>query len=121
MVSEPHPSLLPRNGVPTWLRTLSAAGGRFSAILRESETDSVDGYRHTIREICQQPATWSDTARRMADFRTRIDQSLAGRERIVLTGSGSSQYAGECVAPALRKELGLPVAVRGGGGVLCGG
>jgi tagatose-6-phosphate ketose/aldose isomerase len=120
MVSESHLSLLPCNGVSTWLRTLSHAGGRFSSILRDSGADSVDGYRHTIREICQQPATWRDTARRMTDFRARIDRSLAGCERIVLTGSGSSQYVGECVAPALRKDLGLPVEVMGGGSLLLG-
>ena len=113
MVSESHP-------VPEWLRTLSGGGGHFSAILRESEQDSVDGYRHTIREICQQPATWLETARRMQGFRAQIEQSLKGCERIVLTGSGSSQYAGECVAPALRKDLRLPVDVQGGGRVTAG-
>jgi tagatose-6-phosphate ketose/aldose isomerase len=120
MVSESHPSLLPHNHIPDWLRTLSGAEGRFSAILRKSEQDPMDGYRHTIREICQQPATWLDTARRMQGFRTQIEQSLAGCQRIVLTGSGSSQYAGECVAPALRKDLGLPVEVQGGGSLLLG-
>jgi tagatose-6-phosphate ketose/aldose isomerase len=120
MVSDSHPSLLPYNRVPEWLRTLSGAGGRFSAILRESEHDPVDGYRHTIREICQQPVTWPETARRMRDFRTEIEKSLAGCQRIVLTGSGSSQYAGECVAPALRDKLRIPVDVQGGGSLLLG-
>ena len=116
MVSESHPSLLPHNLIPEWLRTLSGAEGRFSAILRESEHDSVDGYRHTIREMCQQPATWRETARRIRGFRTQIKESLTGCERIVLTGSGSSQYAGECVAQALRKDLRLPVDVQGKSG-----
>jgi tagatose-6-phosphate ketose/aldose isomerase len=120
MVSESHPSWLPSNHIPEWLRTLSESEGRFSEILRESEQDPVDGYRHTIREICQQPATWPETARRMSEFRSQISESMLGCERIVLTGSGSSQYAGECVAPALRKELRLPVDVQGGGALLLG-
>jgi tagatose-6-phosphate ketose/aldose isomerase len=56
----------------------------------------------------------------MAGFREEITQSFAGCERIVLTGSGSSQYAGECVAPALRKDLRLPVEVQGAGALLLG-
>ena len=120
MVSESHPGLLPYNRVPDWLRTLSEGEGHFSTILRESELDSVDGYRHTIREICQQPATWLETVCCMNGFRAQVEQSLQGCERIVLTGSGSSQYAGECVAPALRKDLRLPVEVQGGGALLLG-
>jgi len=121
MVSESHPSWLPSTQVPEWLRTLSQSGGRFSEILRESEHDAVDGYRHTIREICQQPATWPETARRLNGFRSQISESMSGCERILLTGSGSSQYAGECIASALRKELQMPVEVQGGGALLLGG
>jgi tagatose-6-phosphate ketose/aldose isomerase len=120
MVYESHPSLLPLSHVPEWLRTLSASGGRFSAILRESGQEPVDGYRHTIREICQQPATWLETARRMRDVRDPLRVCLAGCQRIVLTGSGSSEYAGVCVAPDLRQRLRLPVDVRGGGSLLLG-
>jgi len=117
MVSEPQPDMLPDTRVPEWLRTLSATRGRFAAILRESE-QNMSGHRHTIREICQQPVTWADTARRMVKFRDRIQSTLVGRKRIVLTGSGSSQYVGECVAPALRKDLGVSVEVMGGGALL---
>ncbi len=120
MVSESHPSLLPYTHVREWLRTLSKAGGRFSATLRDSDQDPLDGYRHTIREICQQPATWPETARRMNERRAEISDILQGCERIVLTGSGSSQYVGECVAPALRRDLGLPVEVQGSGAFLLG-
>jgi len=121
MVSQSHPSLLPYACIPEWLRTLSDAGGRFSAILRDAGQDPVDGYRHTVREICQQPATWPETARRMNERRDDVSESVEGCERIVLTGSGSSQYAGECVAPALCRDLELPVEVRGGGALLLGG
>jgi tagatose-6-phosphate ketose/aldose isomerase len=118
MAYETHQSLLSRSQVPEWLHTLSAGTGQFSALLSASSQNSVDGYHHTIREICQQPATWSETARQMNEFGTAIKESLAGCERIILTGSGSSQYVGECVAPALQKELRLPVEVQGGGELL---
>ena len=120
MVSDPHPSRLLYTRVPEWLRTLSGADGQFCATLRDSEHDALDGYRHTIREICQQPATWPETAHSLKESRSEIRQFLAECERIVLTGSGSSQYAGECAAPALRRDLGLPIEVQGGGSLLLG-
>lgn len=46
---------------------------------------------------------------------------LAGCEWVVITGSGSSQYAGECVHPALQPELGIPVVTLGGGWLLLEG
>lgn len=118
MAHDTNQRLVLRSHVPEWLSTLSAGTGQFSALLSTSEHNSVDGYHHTIREICQQPATWSETARQITDFRSAIKESLTGCERIVFTGSGSSQYVGECVAPALQKELCLPVEVQGGGELL---
>jgi tagatose-6-phosphate ketose/aldose isomerase len=93
-------------------------GGGFRAKLNASEGTSGEGFRHTIREICQQPATWAATARHLAEFGSLAAESLASVERIVLTGSGSSQHAGECAAPALEKDLGRPVEVAGGGELL---
>ncbi len=118
MTSESHPSLLPTSQVPEWLRTLSSGRGRFSALLRESAECAVDGYGDTIREISQQPTTWPETARQMKGFRAEIAESLGTGRRIILTGSGSSQYAGECAAPSLRKDLRRPVEVLGGGELL---
>lgn len=118
MKSESHPSLLPCSQVPEWLHTLSAGKGGFASLLREAGRDSVDGYRHTIREICQQPATWPATAQVLQLFREELAGMVSGCQRIVLTGSGSSQYAGECAAPALRKDLLRPVEVQGGGELL---
>jgi tagatose-6-phosphate ketose/aldose isomerase len=97
---------------------LSAGKGGFASLLREAGQDSVDGYRHTIREICQQPATWPATAQALRVFREELAEVVSGCQRIVLTGSGSSQYAGECAAPALRKDLRRPVEVQGGGELL---
>jgi tagatose-6-phosphate ketose/aldose isomerase len=118
MASELHPSVLHHLPVPEWLRTLSGGPASFSALLRDTGQNCADGFHYTIREICQQPITWPETARWMRSFRPEIAESLADCQRIVLTGSGSSQYAGECVAPALRKDLRMPVEVQGGGELL---
>jgi len=69
------------------------------------------GCSDTLREILQQPETWRDTAARIAGSTTRAMLSglLATKpQHIVLTGSGSSVYVGECLAPALQAGLGIP-------------
>ena len=104
--------------VANWLQQLQREGGRFAALL--SATNG-HGYRHTIREICQQPPTWTDTACKLREVRSVIAQSLAGCQHIVLTGSGSSQYAGECAAGAIQNNLRIRVDVSGGGDLLLSG
>jgi tagatose-6-phosphate ketose/aldose isomerase len=104
--------------VPGWLQQLTKSGGEFAAMLNASDRASGEGFRHTIREICQQPATWAGTARHLPEFRGMVAESLASCQRIVLTGSGSSQYAGECAGPALERDLGRAVEVAGGGELL---
>lgn len=70
------------------------------------------GYADTLREILQQPATWRDTA---GMLRGRTAQQVVARAldpmpgQVVLTGSGSSMYIGECLAPTLQLGLGVPV------------
>lgn len=67
------------------------------------------GYAHTLPEILQQPALWVATA---ADARLRAVLATALQplpEAIVLTGSGSSGYLGEALAPGLQAALGIPV------------
>jgi tagatose-6-phosphate ketose/aldose isomerase len=96
------------SSVSDWLMQLKEGGGQFRAMLNASDQASGDGFRHTIREICQQPATWAGV----------VAASLAPCQRVVLTGSGSSQYAGECAAVALERDLGRPVVVAGGGDLL---
>ncbi|WP_235186639.1 SIS domain-containing protein [Dyella japonica] len=69
------------------------------------------GCTDTLREILQQPETWRDTATRLADPATQgmLGELLATPpHHIVLTGSGSSVYVGECLAPVLQDGLGLP-------------
>lgn len=69
------------------------------------------GYADTLREILQQPATWLTTAAllREPSVRAQLQAALAPRPaHVVLTGSGSSIYAGECIAPDLQRTLGVP-------------
>lgn len=110
-----------RGSVTDWLEQLKAGTGTWVALLKEADCPSGEGFRHTVREICQQPVTWSDTARRLARMRETVARSLAGAERIVLTGSGSSQYAGQCAAAAIQKDLQRIVEVAGGGDLLLRG
>ncbi len=68
----------------------------------------------TGREIGQQPDVWRATADRVAVLRPSIDRLVGSalanpRTRIVLTGAGTSSYAGEVIAPALTARLGRPV------------
>jgi tagatose-6-phosphate ketose/aldose isomerase len=69
------------------------------------------GYADTLREILQQPETWRGTAAHLAvaDIATVLHDALAfAPQHIVLTGSGSSIYVGECLAPLLQSALGIP-------------
>lgn len=69
------------------------------------------GCADTLREVLQQPSTWRDTAARMAqaDVRDLLDAvRTPAPSNIVLTGSGSSLYVGECLAPVLQATLGMP-------------
>jgi tagatose-6-phosphate ketose/aldose isomerase len=93
-----------------WLAAL--AGTRaLGPLLAPSPQEQVRrGYGHTLREISQQPLTWIETADRVRALSSAIAESLAGVSAIVLTGSGSSFYAAECVAPSLQRRLSLPVS-----------
>lgn len=79
------------------------------------------GYADTLREILQQPQTWRDTARRLgcepnaAVLRSAVQPAP---HNVVLTGSGSSCYVGECVAPVLQARLGVPCRALGAGTLL---
>ncbi|GHE08291.1 SIS domain-containing protein [Klenkia taihuensis] len=64
----------------------------------------------TAREIAQQPDLWAAVAGIVADRRTDLDaflRPLLARPelRIVLTGAGTSAFAGQVVAPALSRRL----------------
>jgi tagatose-6-phosphate ketose/aldose isomerase len=68
----------------------------------------------TQAEIEQQPSVWQATRRVVERARHEIDELLATalkdpRTRVVLTGAGTSAYAGELLAPELTRRLGRPV------------
>ncbi len=87
-----------------------------SSLLLQSGVEGA-GYRDTLEEILQQPSTWLDTCARMQ----QVHERLEGIASLVLTGSGSSEFAGECVRPALQRELAIPVEVIDGGALLMRG
>lgn len=65
----------------------------------------------TIREIVQQPDIWEQTLNIVGQRRSELDAWLAPllakpELRIILTGAGTSAYAGRTLAPALTRALG---------------
>jgi len=65
----------------------------------------------TIGEIGQQPGAWREVGRRAADEADAFLRAVVDRPdvRVILTGAGSSAFAGEIAAPALRRHLGRRV------------
>jgi tagatose-6-phosphate ketose/aldose isomerase len=91
----------------------SRTAGRLEAWMTADER-ARGGYADTLREIAQQPDTWESTAaaisargRDLAAFLRHDDRTA--RRPLVLTGSGSSLYVAECLAPALQARLGVAV------------
>ncbi len=79
------------------------------------------GCADTLREILQQPTTWTETAGqlRRPPARERLLAALNPRpQHVVLTGSGSSMYVGECLAPSLQLGLGIPAQAIAAGTLL---
>src|ERR1019366_8169372 len=110
------------NEMGKWLLTLAAADAELGPLLSPAAKDrEAAGYGHTLVEICQQPLLWADTARRVTGMKERLAELLKGAQWLVIAGSGSSQYAGECVHPALQAEMGIPVFSAGGGWLLLEG
>ncbi|MBP0456800.1 SIS domain-containing protein [Streptomyces montanisoli] len=72
------------------------------------------GAEHTVAEIAQQPALWREVGRIVAGQRTALDAFLApvlAAEdlRVVLTGAGTSGFAGDVLRTALARHLGRRV------------
>jgi tagatose-6-phosphate ketose/aldose isomerase len=102
--------------VDDWLVSLASIPGEIGTLLAAPpDVQQARGYAHTLREIGQQPLTWIETAQRVAGQVSVFDDALAAVNAdaapgaIVLTGSGSSLYAGECLSLALQESLGIPV------------
>jgi len=113
-----YPSLLE----PEWLSILAKRQAIAAQLLsRTVEEQRRLGYFHTFREICQQPATWLKTRDRMIGLSSSLKRSMSGIASLTLSGSGSSEYVGDCVRFPLQVELGVLTQVVAGGAVLAHG
>lgn len=88
---------------------------------RTEEEQRKLGYFHTLREILHQPGTWVTTGNQLAAVSGELLKAVAGSRVVVLTGSGSSEFAGECVRLTLQSRLCVPVQAIGGGVLLTNG
>ena len=105
-----------------WLQTLGKAQPVAAEMLgRSAEEQRRKGYFHTLREICQQPSTWIGTAERMLQSAPALSSLLQGIGSLTLSGSGSSDYAGNCVRNALQCELDVNTQAIPGGTLLTEG
>jgi fructoselysine-6-P-deglycase FrlB-like protein len=73
------------------------------------EIQQTEGFAHTLAEIWQQPEVWVDSASRMALSADRWRERVQRAKSIVLTGSGSSYFAGKCAELALQERLSVLV------------
>ena len=102
-----------------WQRALTKGQVRAAELFGRPETEQKRlGYFHTLKEICQQPWTWLRTCDRMMASRDGLKGVVAGIRSLALTGSGSSEYAAECVRLALQNELGVCTESISGGTLL---
>jgi tagatose-6-phosphate ketose/aldose isomerase len=101
------------------LRTLAEIHPRAKELLgRSTEEQQRRGYFHTLREICQQPQSWMQTAEQMLRSAPMLQACIGGIASLLLTGSGSSEFAGDCVRLPLQNELGVIVQALSGGSLL---
>jgi len=104
---------------PNWLREISERQPRVAELLSKSaEEQRRLGYYHTLREICQQPFTWRRTCELMRANSAGLQSALDGMATLILTGSGSSEYAGNCVRLPLQSERAIPTQAIAGGALL---
>src|ERR1041385_6597329 len=105
-----------------WLRDVSECQPEAASLLgASSEEQQRRGYFHTLHEILQQPASWIHTAEQMSRMGAELHRCLDGIRSLILTGSGSSEYAGQCVRLELQRKLGVSTSAIGGGVLLTHG
>lgn len=89
-----------------WMTRWAGESPAVAALLDRPTSEQLSaGYGHTLWEIGQQPATWLDSAARASAIAEELADLTEGRDVVVLTGSGSSQFAADCLAPALQRKL----------------
>lgn len=103
----------------SWLGELASHQPVFAELLAKSAAAQVEhGYFHTLHEICQQPDTWEQTALELSARFADLRESLEGSDSVVLTGSGSSEYAADCLHPLFQEALDMPVQTVDSGSIL---
>lgn len=105
-----------------WLGEIARLRKEAAELLGRSEAEQrKSGYFHTLHEILQQPSTWLHTGKQLVSNAANLCDAIAPIKGLIFTGSGSSEYAGECVRLTLQKKLSIPVQVVGGGALLAYG
>jgi len=105
-----------------WLGYLSEVQPVAREMLERSDEEQRRlGYFHTFREISQQPSTWLRTRELMESHTAELRGLVDGISCLSLSGSGSSEYAGDCARSALRKSLGINVEAVPAGALLTHG
>ena len=105
-----------------WQLTLTDSQARAAQLFGKPDAEQLHlGYFHTLREICQQPWTWLRTCDQMIASRDVLREIARDIRSLAFTGSGSSEYAGDCVRIPLQNELGIPVESISGGALLLDG
>jgi tagatose-6-phosphate ketose/aldose isomerase len=103
----------------TGLEALSVRQARARELLaRPPEEQRQAGYFHTLPEICRQPQTWRETCELMIKSAATVNACLGAAKSLIFTGSGSSEYAGDCVRASVQAELGIDCLAIGGGVLL---
>lgn len=107
------------NALADWEHEISERQPEAAKLFKSSvEEQHRRGYFHTLREILQQPGSWIRTAQQVSERTTELGECLEGARLVVLTGSGSSEYAGDCVRLPLQKQLGVTTLAIAGGAFL---
>src|SRR2546427_3124790 len=102
-----------------WQQALTNGQARAAELFGRPETEQKRlGYFHTLKEICQQPWTWLRTCDRMIASRDSLKKDVAGIRNLALTGSGSLEYAAQCVGLPPQNELWIHTKSISGGSLL---
>ena len=104
---------------PEWLHDVCERQPQAARLFRATEDEQRSrGYYHTLREIVQQPFSWIRTADQIVRLAPDLRSCVSELRNIVLTGSGSCEYAGHCARLALQTRLGVNTLAIGGGALL---
>ncbi len=109
----------------SWLARVGRSQAAFAELLASGSSEQRKrGYYHTLREIGQQPLTWPETAQIVLESKEDLGPWLVTEsggwkaDAVILTGSGSSLYVGECLRLSLERALAVPAQAVSGADIL---